>query len=85
MLSSVLSVSPRISLVRTIKEDEMAFRGNYKFEIIAGSTALIFKRILPYSASKVLPNVWTLVCGLYSYLNCIIFDSKKITFFLHYL
>ena len=40
MLSSVLSVSPRARLVHT--EDDMAFRGNYKFEITAGSTALIF-------------------------------------------
>ena len=64
MLSSLLSVSNQASLVHTRNEDEMAFKGNYKYEYRAGSKTLIFKRSLPCSASKVLPNVWTLVSGL---------------------
>ena len=72
MLSSVPSVSPRASLVDTRKEDEMAFKGNIQFENGAGSTALIFKSSLPHYASKVPPNVWTIVTSL------LIFELYKV-------
>ena len=72
MLSSVPSVSPRASLVDTRKEYEMVFKGNCKFENGAGSTALIFKSSLPNYASKVPPNVWTIVSGL------LIFELYKV-------
>ena len=72
MISPVLSVFPRASLVHTRKEDEMAFRVNYKFKNRNGSTALIFKRSLPPRASKDQPNVWTPMSDL------LIFDLYNI-------
>ena len=43
MLSSLLAVSTWASLVHTRYEDEMSFKGNYKFENRARSKTLIFK------------------------------------------
>ena len=64
MLNSLLSVSTQASFVHTRNEDEMTFKGNYKFEYRAESKTLIIERSLPCSALKVPPNVWTLVSGL---------------------
>ena len=76
----------------------MAFRGNRKLENRAGPMALTYKRkkkkLLPHSALKVPPNVWTIVSGLLKFelynirlkvnnlfLQCLSFSGSSIFIF----